>query len=422
MVQVTQDSLIRKASLREQQDKNIAALKVLSVVTNPAGWHHKDSVGGGEVRAVEIMKVWHSLGVSVTSIECRTSPSRVLGANYRTLLVRRQVTKVSALGDIVSSVLGTIDAVRLGRKFIRKVNCVIAFTTNLTDVVPVFLLSKIYRRRMIVACVTVYPEKIETVFSQARRDGVGLVYAISQTIGAIVSLTLSKYANIMFYLSNPIRESLIHARVPLDRIAKSGSGVAYDRLSILEKTKEYEAVYIGRVDKAKGLDDLVDVWHSLSQNHPSWRLLIIGDGPYYREICTKVNHLGMQKNISFAGNVSGYSRFDLLAQGKLLVLLSRSEGWPVSLMEGLACGLPVVSYDIPAVRDNFASCQSVRMVPAFQVSRAKDEIERLLLDPVMLQRYSVGSRRFVARFSWEAVAHGELNEIMKASSENGACP
>ncbi len=79
------------------------------------------------------------------------------------------------------------------------------------------------------------------------------------------------------------------------------------------------------------------------------RLLLIGDGPSLTETLGHAITLGVGHRVSFLGQRTDVA--DILSCSDVLVLASNSEGLPISILEGLRAGLPVVATDVGGVRD-----------------------------------------------------------------------
>ncbi|HEY5530938.1 MAG TPA: hypothetical protein VIK22_02930 [Candidatus Anoxymicrobiaceae bacterium] len=86
--------------------------------------------------------------------------------------------------------------------------------------------------------------------------------------------------------------------------------------------------------------------------------------------------------------------------------------------EGLACGLPVVAYDLPVYRENIAPCAAVLREKAGDISGMARTVCRLLSDDSYTQYSGIGPG-FVRRFDWDAVAKREF-EIMLEAARPGA--
>lgn len=100
---------------------------------------------------------------------------------------------------------------------------------------------------------------------------------------------------------------------------------------------------VGRLDGQKGFDWLIDAFAEVAQGHPQWDLVIVGDGPQAASLRSQIDHAGLAQRVFLPGRVGNVS--DWYARADLYVLSSRYEGFPNTLIEAMAQGLPVISFD-----------------------------------------------------------------------------
>jgi len=111
-------------------------------------------------------------------------------------------------------------------------------------------------------------------------------------------------------------------------------------------------VGLGRLSQEKGFDLLLEAWSYVVAARPEtdWRLRIYGDGPDRAALEAQARLLGITSSVSFEGPTSKVP--EVLRAGSVFVSASRAEGFPMTLLEALACGLPCVAFDCaPGVRE-----------------------------------------------------------------------
>jgi glycosyltransferase involved in cell wall biosynthesis len=95
---------------------------------------------------------------------------------------------------------------------------------------------------------------------------------------------------------------------------------------------------------------------------------------------------------------------------KVFLFPSRFEGWGLAVGEALACGLPVVCYDLPALREIFGGCKSVFFVASKDTADLARSCENILFRDD-LKKLRIISEEYVRRFDWTDVAAADLQFI-----------
>lgn len=115
-----------------------------------------------------------------------------------------------------------------------------------------------------------------------------------------------------------------------------------------------DIIFAGRLIREKHVELLVEAFAILSESQPSLRLRIIGDGPELDSVRELIQKRGLGNLVDMQGFVAEHD--DLITHmkaSKVCALPSTREGFGITALEALACGLPVVTVDHPAnaVRD-----------------------------------------------------------------------
>jgi len=107
------------------------------------------------------------------------------------------------------------------------------------------------------------------------------------------------------------------------------------------------AISAGRIAPVKGFDKLIDTWHIIAKKYPDWKLEIYGDGEatYIEKLQKQINKLNLQKQICLCGQTDNLK--DEMLEASLYVMSSKTECFPMVLLEAQSVGLPIVSFDCP---------------------------------------------------------------------------
>ena len=110
-----------------------------------------------------------------------------------------------------------------------------------------------------------------------------------------------------------------------------------------------DLIFVGRLAKPKGVDILLKAIRILIDQNFDISLSIVGDGPLKEELQHLTYKLGISSFVSFKGNQKDVLPF--YHNSHILVMPSNWEGLPLVLLEGMACGLPIVATDIEGIHE-----------------------------------------------------------------------
>jgi glycosyltransferase involved in cell wall biosynthesis len=100
---------------------------------------------------------------------------------------------------------------------------------------------------------------------------------------------------------------------------------------------------VGRLCHEKNYTTLIDVFSKLAPRHPDWDLVILGDGPLRQSLQAQAQSAGLEQRIVLPGRAGNVG--DWYEQADLYALTSHVEGFPNTLAEAMAYGVPAVSFD-----------------------------------------------------------------------------
>jgi glycosyltransferase involved in cell wall biosynthesis len=109
------------------------------------------------------------------------------------------------------------------------------------------------------------------------------------------------------------------------------------------------ALFVGRLDPAKGIMELLEAVASLASRRPNLSLAYVGDGPGGAHLRSKAKHLALDSRIIFGGACTSEKIAEWLAAANVLVLPSYNEGYPNVVIEALSCGRPVIATNVGGI-------------------------------------------------------------------------
>lgn len=204
----------------------------------------------------------------------------------------------------------------------------------------------------------------------------------------------------LFYL-HPLMEPRLDALgIHADRrtLLSYGLEVAANE-AVPDQPRTYDAVWIGRVHRQKGIDDLLATLAHLAARLPGFKAIFIGN--LRDAMAPLLAPHGLDKHVEFTGFVSEEEKIRLFKASRVFLMPSKHEGSPRVIGESLIARTPVVAYEIPNYRPLFGDF--VRYAPPFDLEQFKAAAEREILAMRAGKNYldTMDLARFKQENCWE---------------------
>ena len=155
---------------------------------------------------------------------------------------------------------------------------------------------------------------------------------------------------------------------------------------------------VGRLVPQKGFDTLLRAFELVHRTHPTWRLVIIGEGPLRTSLEAQVQELDLGTVVSLPGRSITVDR--VLAESAVFVLSSRYEGFPNVLLEAMVCGCACVATDCDSGPSDLLQHDALGLlVPVDDAIALADAITRVLDDAAYRSRLGEAARASTQRFA-----------------------
>ena len=150
----------------------------------------------------------------------------------------------------------------------------------------------------------------------------------------------------------------------------------------------FDLAFLGRLHFQKNPEILPEILRALAPLRPS--LCIIGTGELEEKVRALVQRARLCGQVSLLGELPHAEALRFLARAKLMVLPSRWEGLPISVIEAMHRGLPVVASDVPGTNELVVDGETGFLVPMTDVRAFVNRISQLLVDNEL--RVRMGAR------------------------------
>lgn len=197
-------------------------------------------------------------------------------------------------------------------------------------------------------------------------------------------LGMFKNATAFIVLSNAIKKQLEEwgVRQPIFLSTTKVDPRMLEGFNVANRTGEINSIlYLGRVEKEKGIYISLDVYSLLQKNHSNLKFIVVGGGTELERAKQYAVDRGI-KNIIFTGALSGQVLADQFQQADLYLFTSFHEGMPTSVLEAMCFGLPVVTRPVGGLVDFFENGKMGQMVDSFDARDFIAPIEELIADQV----------------------------------------
>lgn len=166
---------------------------------------------------------------------------------------------------------------------------------------------------------------------------------------------------------------------------------------------EKRVIAVGRYYQEKGFDLLLEAWSKVCQAHPDWRLEIFGDGDKENYEAIR-DRLGIPATSCVLNGRTNAIEQEYL-KSSVFVCSSRFEGFGMVIVEAMACGLAVVSFDCPwGPGSIIANGDDGLLVENGDTGRLAEALSRVIDDAALRQRLAANAVQSVKRYQMENIA------------------
>jgi len=372
----------------------------MNIVIICNGWPG-DILGGGENHIINVSKYWSKR--ARVYLLAPFFAGRIIGDEKLNLILYPDILYEYSEPPILylRYIYRILSSLKTIFKYNIKADYVISTTNHLYDIIPALIYSFIKRSKLVFY--------VHSLINIRLRHGIldflrSLVAYITQILG----LFLGELYSHRIFVINPLIKRIIHKKSYL-----TWNGVdPIDRFGALEKVWDF--CYIGRLDKTKGIETLLEAWKIANMKGLKMKLVIVGGGELYKLVHALIKS-GSIRHVCLVGPLYGRRKYRVLRQSRFLVNLSESETFSTVILEALALGVPVIARKLPILKAIYGN-MLIYVDDTSPEGLAKYLMEKIREYDSIAEKVSSCSSLLARRYSWEKIASYELKVI--AGGEN----
>jgi glycosyltransferase involved in cell wall biosynthesis len=371
-----------------------------------------DTLSGGDRIFIECAKRWAQKGHNISLITCKEGYEMcqrydlknvnyfIASPNHRLPLYLLYILRV---------IKGSILALRM--KTDLKNTIVYSSSDFWPDSIPAWILKMRFSKVRWVAGFYLFVSNPFSVDSPYKGRLVlrGLFYYLSQKL---VYFLVRRYADMVFVTNELDRWRFIDdRRLTPQRVIAVRGGVDIKTPTLISEPerKQFDAVFVGRFHPQKGVLELLDIWRYVCHVRKSAKLAMIGVGELESEVRAKIKKHGLENNVILFGFKDGVEKLRIFKDSKVVVHPAIYDSGGMAACEAMACGLPGVSFDLPALRTYYP--QGMLKTPCYELKKFAENILRLLDDERLYIKTAKDALSWAKEWDWDKRAEELLAMI-----------
>jgi glycosyltransferase involved in cell wall biosynthesis len=177
-------------------------------------------------------------------------------------------------------------------------------------------------------------------------------------------------------------------------------------------------LFLGRLEQAKGVFELLGAGARLAGRHPALRLVFGGEGDA-AALLRRADELGIRDRIELLGWVGPQQRDEQLARAAVFCLPSHAEGLPMSMLEAMAAGRAVVASSVGGIPETIVDGDNGLLVPPRDEAALAAALEQVLGDETLRARLARHARVTIEQHYSTEVVCGQLSALYRELAGTG---
>lgn len=239
----------------------------------------------------------------------------------------------------------------------------------------------------------------------------GLINRIIYHTRAVTEFNNIKRLDSFVVLTN--EDANLWGNLPNLSVIPNATSFFPEKYAVLDNKR---VISVGRMEPQKGYDYLVDIWKPIKEKHPDWVLIVYGNGRKLEELKLQIKVAELDDVIIIKDPTSHIE--EELLNSSVYLMTSRYEGFPMVLVEAMACGLPVVSFRCPCgPNDIISNNEDGYLVEVGDKESMTFYLNTLIENEAMRKRMGFLARENMKKFSQDEVMKLWIELFYKLKNE-----
>jgi N-acetyl-alpha-D-glucosaminyl L-malate synthase BshA len=169
------------------------------------------------------------------------------------------------------------------------------------------------------------------------------------------------------------------------------------------KDEDEIITFVGTLRPIKGVEYLIRAMKIVRQKSTGARLMLVGDGEEREKLEKLVKELILEEYVRFIGKVQNEKVPEYMVASDIFILPSLSEGFPVTVLEAMASGLPIIVTRVRGLQEIIKDGENGFLVEPKNPEQIAEKVLMLLEDDELRERISRNNKKRVKDYSWESV-------------------
>jgi N-acetyl-alpha-D-glucosaminyl L-malate synthase BshA len=180
------------------------------------------------------------------------------------------------------------------------------------------------------------------------------------------------------------------------------------------KDNEILILFVGYLDTFKGIFELINAFYEINKKSTNFKLMMVGEGPKDDELKRIISQLHLEKYVIFTGKIFPTNIHKYYQAADIFVLPSYSEGLPLSILEAMACGLPIVTTNVGGIPEVVKNGENGFIIPSKNRQLLAQKLEIIAYNLDLRKKFGFKSTEIIIKeFSIEK----KVEELAKLYEE-----